>query len=633
MAPRQNPSRACSHKAVQKQRGVQMEMPPLREEAYRSLYERNFDAVFVVDREGRFVEANPAASRISGYSIEELSGKTFKDLCAPAALEKTVAAFEEGLSGKAVEIETTVLPKSGGPLEMLVSSAPIALDGKIKGIFGIAKDITERKRSEAEIRQLNDSLEQQVAERSKKLVESEALFRSIYERAPTGIAITDFEGRFVRCNPAFCKIVGYNEEELLGQHFSRLIYPDDLERHMGPIRALAKEEIPSFEMESRYTRKDGSSVWAHKIVSALRDEKGRMTNRVALVSDISERKRAEEERRRNERNLSAFFDDAPVGLLWIGRDGRILRANKAQLEMLGCRESDMRGRSIADFDLDQDFLLHAIARLAAGRPVKNERARLRPESGPPAHALIDAKPVYDEEGQFIRSDWFVRDITQRVRLERNILNVSENERRQVGADLHDHLGQILHGANFLASELRERLKEKGAAEAPDLSRVVQALDEAITTTRDVVRGLQPVPPVPEGLMMSLREHAARIRKLYGVNCRFFCRYPVEVHDNAVAVHLFRIAQEATTNALRHAECRSVSIRLKAKPERLILGIKDDGHGREPTDQERKGMGLRLMQFRANAINGSIAVQRVPSGGTDVVCAVEPFSQAPLLSQA
>ena len=104
--------------------------------------------------------------------------------------------------------------------------------------------------------------------------------------------------------------------------------------------------------------------------------------------------------------------------------------------------------------------------------------------------------------------------------------------------------------------------------------------------------------------------------------RYFCFFA----DQKVATHLFRIAQEAVSNAIKHAKCKRISIQLKAANGRILLGVRDDGNGRIPQGGSREGIGLRVMQFRATAVEGSLAVQRIPKGGTEVVCTL-PFPSA------
>ena len=306
-----------------------------------------------------------------------------------------------------------------------------------------------------------------------------------------------------------------------------------------------------------------------------------------------------------------------MGLLWVEADGRILRVNQALLEMLGRGRGAVQVHHIDEFDVDHE-LTKILAGLRQGKAIRNHRAHLRLKDGPLVHVLIDAIAIMDDK-RLLRTDWFIRNISRRVELEREILEVGERERQQVGRELHDDLGQVLHGVHFIAAELQARMQQQGLSEASELARITGFLDEALATTRSLAHGLQPVANTPEGLVQALREHAARIRKLYGLSCRFTCPNPVEVADPKMATHLFRIAQEAVNNAVKHAKCKRINIRLKVANDRILLGVRDDGNGRIPRARSRSGIGLRVMQFPAAAVEGSLVVQHRPSEGTEVVC--------------
>jgi signal transduction histidine kinase len=133
--------------------------------------------------------------------------------------------------------------------------------------------------------------------------------------------------------------------------------------------------------------------------------------------------------------------------------------------------------------------------------------------------------------------------------------------------------------------------------------------------------LQPVDAVPQGLMLALRELAECTQGVYRVDCRFECRSPILIHRHSAANHLYRIAQEAVNNAMKHGKPTRVRIRLAATPRSIILGIRDNGVGIRRRRKPSRGMGLHVMQHRADALSGSLLVQRLPEGGTEVVCTV------------
>jgi PAS domain S-box-containing protein len=220
-----------------------------------------------------------------------------------------------------------------------------------------------------------------------------------------------------------------------------------------------------------------------------------------------------------------------------------------------------------------------------------------------------------------------QDVSAHKRLQRELLEGGERERQRLGHDLHDGLGQHLHALYYRATLLQKDLQEDASPRAREAAELSKFLHEAIELARSLARGLQPVHPVPEGLMTALRELARRTRALYRVDCRWECRTPVLVHQHSTATHLYRIAQEAVNNAMKHAHPTHLCIRLATIPGKILLGIRDNGRGLRRNPRS-KGIGLQVMQFRADAIQGSLVLQRPPSGGTEVVCTVHRESELP-----
>jgi len=212
------------------------------------------------------------------------------------------------------------------------------------------------------------------------------------------------------------------------------------------------------------------------------------------------------------------------------------------------------------------------------------------------------------------------DITQRRRLEAEVLRASETERQRIGEDLHDSLGQVLSGAACLSGALHHRLVSQGHDACTEAAKIESLLNHSIELTRGLARGLDPVGLKPEGLMNAMGDLAVDVTDMFGVRCEFRCNEPVLVVDAAVARHLYRIAQEATSNAARHAKADRITISLEAEGRVVTLRIEDDGVGLPQVPRPgRKGLGLRVMRYRAHAVGADFDILRRPEGGTAVVC--------------
>jgi signal transduction histidine kinase len=206
--------------------------------------------------------------------------------------------------------------------------------------------------------------------------------------------------------------------------------------------------------------------------------------------------------------------------------------------------------------------------------------------------------------------------------------VSEREQRRIGHDLHDSLCQHLTATALAGQVLSERLAARSLTEAADADKVVELVEEGINLARSLARGLYPVEMEAEGLMAAFRELADNLTKRTKVTCVFDCRTPVLVHDGATATHLYRIVQEAVSNAMRHGKARRIGISLSEEAGHVTLTIEDDGGGLPDDWQTREGLGIRIMAHRAAMIGGSLSVEPAPTGGTIVTCSVPAATTSP-----
>jgi signal transduction histidine kinase len=211
------------------------------------------------------------------------------------------------------------------------------------------------------------------------------------------------------------------------------------------------------------------------------------------------------------------------------------------------------------------------------------------------------------------------EIRERERLERVLLDVGEAERRRIGRDLHDSLGQFLTGTALAGQVLKEKLATRSAPEEADAARIVELVEEAIEVARGFSRGLDPAQLEGGGLADGLRQLASRTGHVSSVPCECEVEGAVEVADTAAATHLYRIAQEAITNALKHGQARRVSVRLFQRDGRVVLAVQDDGRGIAEPARRGEGMGLRIMAHRAAVMGGTFQIRAVTPHGTSVIC--------------
>jgi signal transduction histidine kinase len=208
------------------------------------------------------------------------------------------------------------------------------------------------------------------------------------------------------------------------------------------------------------------------------------------------------------------------------------------------------------------------------------------------------------------------------RLEREIIGISEREQERIGQDLHDGICQYLAALSCSAASLKSDLEGHGLeTEAKVADELAGFLRDAVAQTRNLARGLVPVRMDDAGLASALDELAASATRLLGIRCDYESTGTPEFPDNAVSMHLYRIAQEAINNATKHGKASNVIVSLIKDEKATTLRIADDGAGISQTSSGSEGMGLGLMQYRARLVGGDLRIEEPPSGGTIVSCAI------------
>ncbi len=308
----------------------------------------------------------------------------------------------------------------------------------------------------------------------------------------------------------------------------------------------------------------------------------------------------------------ADLDDGP----------HILYANPAHLAIFGYEAGEVVGRTPRMYQgprTERAVLDRVRAALEAGEMVQAETINYR-KDGTPFHLEWEIAPVHDGDGRVVNFVGTQRDVSERRRLEREVLDVSAHERERMARDLHDGLGQVLTGAALSIQALANELDTEGLGERAEEARAARALVErALTEARATARGLLPVVADRNGLAVALGRLAVDVGQAYGIPCTFRAPEPIGARTVEAAGHLLRIAQEAVANAARHGRPRTIEISLHARDGTATLAIRDDGagiadHARASLD----GIGLHTMRYRADRVGGTLRIGPQTEGGTEVV---------------
>ena len=367
------------------------------EAKYRALVEQAADAIIVsaVTARGLVIEeVNSTACEMHGYRRDELVGRYLADMVDPEDLAKNPFDFEALRTERTTRNERLLLRKDGTTLPVETNTRLLA-DGRLQSIV---RDISERKLAEEALRA------------------SEGRFQAFWQYASDAMSLSDPEGIVLAANPAYCELYGYSPQEVIGQSFA-IIFPSAVREWAVREykRTFADTEIPP-TVEATIERRDGEQ----RIVEVrynFTQVGGRRVAMISLIRDITARKQTEKALLQSDRELNDFFDNSVVGLHWVGPDGTILRANQAELDLLGYTREEYIGRQIAEFHDDQDAIQDILRRLTGGEAVHGYEARLRCKDGSTRHVLISSNVLWDDDGNFVHTRCFTRDITERKRVE------------------------------------------------------------------------------------------------------------------------------------------------------------------------------------------------------------------------
>lgn len=232
-----------------------------------------------------------------------------------------------------------------------------------------------------------------------------------------------------------------------------------------------------------------------------------------------------------------------------------------------------------------------------------------------------AFPVQDETGTVYRMVGIAEDVTERKRLEKELLEISASERRRMGHELHDGLGQYLAGIAFRAKALEQTLAREASRHTSRARELTTLLSNAIRQTRSVARGLDPVQVETSGLPAALQNLASEVTHFFDLTCVLRCPGPEPKVDAEMALGLYRMTQEAIHNAIRHGEARCIEILLEAASDSLCLRVRDNGGGFNVQDRKQTGMGLRVMAYRASSMGARLKIESQPGRGTEICCEV------------
>lgn len=483
----------------------------------------------------------------------------------------------------------------------------------------IVRDVSERKAAQAQLTLLSTC----VSRLKDVVVITEA--EPIDEPGP----------RIVFVNPAFQEHTGYSAAEAIGRSPRFLHGPLTSRSELDRIRNALKTWRPVRSELINYT-KSGQPFWVEIDIAPVADENGWFINWVAVQRVINDRKNAEQALLESEQRYRSLVEASPDAIIVLNK-GHIRFVNKAALELFAVPSPQaLIGRTLWEFFRTnrQETIQIRISdpnRRAGSSPLIEEE--LVRDDGSVRWVAV-ASAMFEADGES-SVQFILRDITEERRLEAEILQATEREQQRIGYDLHDDLGQRLSGLEMKSFEFLQELSAENPNPDRDLLRQAAAqlnerLRECITLTRSISRGLTSAVLRTEGLRGALEHLSRDIASSGKIQCLLDYTVDKDVLPipSQTAKQLYRIAQEAAHNALKHARAKTIHLHFSLKQDLLRLEVTDDGQGLPERTTVNGGIGLEVMRHRAHMIGALLAIQPASTHGVSVVCSLRLSAQEP-----
>ena len=557
------------------------------------IVEEALDEIFVCDVETlTYVQVNRRGRDNIGYEMEELLNMSPEDICVnmtPDSLGELAATLRASEDGS-MTIEKVHRRKDGSCYN---AEARIQLGSYLgrEAFVGFVRDVTERNKTQ------------------NALLESEQRFSAFMDNSPFVAWVKDAQGRHQYFSRAYQEEIGIPPGDWIGKTEFDLWPAEIAQRHHDTdmkvletrktVTFEAKLPLPDGQLKNWYVLKFPFHVNSDEVFIG------------GIAVDMTEQRRAESERDR-------FFETSGDMMCIANFEKYFTRVNQACTDILGYTREELLSRPFTDFIHPDDLgaTVGAVALLREGGQVIQFENRYRHKNG--SYRVISwTTPDPEPDGEVIFA--IGRDITERRSMERSLLQIADNEQRRISHDLHDGLGQELAGTSMMARSLANKLIEKSQPESELAMKIAELLGESLELSRSLARGLRPVEIDTEGLQAGLMQLADRISEAYPAECSFHGTDNLQPNDPEFATHLYRIAQEAVTNAAKHGKPKTIEIHLDSFEDALELKVVDDGDGINSAAESGEGIGMQSMRYRSNIIGAKLNVQSNRPAGTIVVC--------------
>lgn len=555
-------------------------------------------AALVLDEEMRIIEFNDELINITGFSAEKIRESSWHDIIAYDYPFTPLDSLQNNLfSGQSPSGKFWCSVKNKIPKKLL--SATISYDRKKCLYFATLYDISAQVKP---ARLVNDG---------------GLLIDSIADHVRGAMAFHDSRGIIRFASNEICKMAGAEKKDILGHHISEF-FDEDLVKSWLSLMNEKTESVPLY-LEFTSSKKKDRVFHVIATPRLFMDYNRKVMGCMFIFSDITELKLNEERLRISDEKYSKAFhaSPAPSSISTLG-EGRYIDVNESYTEFVGYSKEELIGKTSTDinFFIDKNDRKNFISELAEKGTLRDYEASV--------YSRVKGVRTFSLSAEIIELQgekciiWVGYDVTDEIRLEKEVLEATGRERYKIGQYLHDDLGQHLVGVEAMCALLEKRLRLQQSTEVNLVHEIHDYLKEAHEKTRSVARGLCPVRLEEDGLSFAIKDLSLRIEKMFGISCVFHNFYLFEkIYNSQVSINMFYIVQEAVNNAVKHGKADEIVITFFSDEDNIYISVDDNGRGFNLSENVSNGMGINLMKYRARAIGGHLEVKSTPGSGTYV----------------